>query len=363
MIILDIKTTPQDQVIKTACEVLASGGLVIYPTETTYGIGADATNQAAVDKLLQYKTRREGKPLSIAVSNIKMAEQYVELNNQARQLYANFLPGPVTVVSQSKDKVAQGVASERGTLGIRIPDYPLITDIAAAYGKPITASSANASYKKRPYKISDIFAVISDKQKGLIDLVLDAGELPHNEPSTVVDTTLEQPTVLRQGDIKLSKTETLISMSEDQTKELGRKLVNQYRHYLNEKALIFALVGELGVGKTQLTKGIGEALGVSQLITSPTFTISREYPFIYGEMKNQLIHIDTWRLFENQEFLDLGFAQMIDNLAVISIEWADKVSDILNQYSDEAKIIWIKIDHGREMNKRIIRYSDNPEFE
>lgn len=358
MEILDTRKTDQATMIKTACQVLAGGGLVVYPTETLYGIGADATSQEAVNNLLTYKARREGKPLSIAASDKAMASCYVKINDQAENLYQNFLPGPITVISQSKGRVADGVESERGTLGVRIPDHPLVREIIKTYGKPITATSANASYKKRPYNVSDIFGTISAKQKALIDLVLNAGELPHNEPSTVVDTTLEQPTVLRQGLIRLTDAITVTTTSEAETQALGESLLSTYRHYLNERALIFALVGELGAGKTQLTKGIGRALGVKQPITSPSFTLSREYNFEYGKQKNQFIHIDTWRLFSDQEFLELGFAKMVDNLAVISIEWADKVVDELKQYEGKAKIIWVKIEQGKNENGRNITYSD-----
>lgn len=135
--------------VKSAVEVLASGGLVIYPTETIYGIGADALNPGAIVKLAKYKQRPLGKPYSIAVSDIKMAEKYVTLNESARNIYKEFLPGPVTVVSTGKHVVAQGVESETGTLGIRIPDYKLVIDIVKSFGKPITSTSANASYKKK----------------------------------------------------------------------------------------------------------------------------------------------------------------------------------------------------------------------
>jgi L-threonylcarbamoyladenylate synthase len=358
MKILSVATTPKEELVKAACETLQAGGLVVYPTETTYGIGADATNPDAVAKLLQYKSRREGKPLSIAVNDRAMAEHYVSLNDQAKQLYKNFLPGPVTVVSQSTSKVAPGVASERGTIGVRIPDYPLIREILEAYQKPITATGANASYKKRPYNVSDIFDAISDKQKALIDLVIDAGQLPPNEPSTVVDTTLEQPTVLRQGEIAFTDATTITTNNEQETQKLGEDLINIYRNYLQEKALIFALAGEMGAGKTQLSKGIARALKITKPVTSPTYTLSQEYQFTWGDTPNRFVHIDTWRLFDQSEFLTLGFQQMVDSMSIISIEWADKVAETLTKYSDEAKIIWVKMEYGASENERIITYSD-----
>ncbi|MDP4030857.1 MAG: Sua5/YciO/YrdC/YwlC family protein, partial [Patescibacteria group bacterium] len=98
--------------LNQAAKVLRAGGLIIYPTETCYGAGVDATNQAAVDKLLRYKTRREGRPLSVAVSDKTMASKYVKLNTSAINLYKNFLPGPLTVVSAGRHKLAKGVESE-----------------------------------------------------------------------------------------------------------------------------------------------------------------------------------------------------------------------------------------------------------
>lgn len=358
MKIIDATTASHDEIIATACQVLADGGLVVYPTETVYGIGADPTNPEAVAKLLKYKARREGKPLSIAVAHQAMANQYVTLNDQALQFYKNFLPGPVTVVSLSKGKVAAGVASERGTLGIRIPNYQLIRDIISAFGKPVTSTSANASYKKRPYSVSDIFENISDKQRELIDLVIDAGHLPPNEPSTVIDTTLEQPTVLRQGELKLSDAETVTTSNEKETQSLGEKLITIYKSYLDEKAVIFALVGEMGAGKTQLSKGIAKALGVTENVTSPTFTLAREYTFNWGDTPKQLVHIDTWRLYSDVEFAELGFRDMVDNASIIVIEWADKVMETVKQYESEAKIIWVKMEYGHDATERIITYSD-----
>lgn len=358
MKILSPTSQTLEKVVVEAVECLQRGGLLIYPTETTYGIGVDATNQNAVDMLLKYKKRREGKPLSIAVADRVMAEKYVDINQTARDLYANFLPGPITVVSKGKHVVARGIESENGSLGIRIPAHNLVLQIVKAFGKPITATGANASYKKRPYCIEDVTKFLSPRQRALVDIIIDAGELPHNEPSTVIDTTLDDIEVLRQGNISFTERNIFTSNNESETQDLGRKLVLKYKNLLTYKALVFCLVGEMGAGKTQFCKGVASGLGIKDTVVSPTYILSQNYPFEAEGKKTELIHIDTWRLFNNHEFLDLGFSKMVDNCRVIVIEWADRVAETLQQYSDEAKFIWVKFGYGKKENDRIIEYGN-----
>ncbi|MFH1863606.1 MAG: L-threonylcarbamoyladenylate synthase [bacterium] len=336
--------------VEEAVRILRKGGLVIYPTETVYGIGVDATNLKAVEKLNNYKQRPFGKPYSIAVSSQKMAEEYAELNQTAKNLYKQFLPGPVTVVSKGKHKVAPGIESETGTLGIRIPDYELVINIVRALGKPITATSANASYQKRPYAIRDILENISQKQKSLIDLIIDAGELPHNEPSTVIDTTLDDPVILRQGEIKLKDKNEVLSRSEENTQNIAKELFQRYEHYLGKRPLIFALEGPMGAGKTVFVKGLGRAMGIKEEILSPTFNLILEY--------QNLTHIDAWRLQNSLELKALGFVKMLeDKNMIIAIEWAEKVADLIKKYRDQAVIIWVKIVYGKKNNERLISWS------
>jgi len=336
--------------IKEAVKVLTGGGLAVFPTETVYGIGADATNPKAIKKLNQYKQRPFGKPYSIAVADQEMAEEYVNLNQTAKNLYKQFLPGPVTIISTGKHRVAPGVESETGTLGIRIPAYPLVIDIVKTLKKPITATSANASYQKRPYKISDILNSVSDKNKGLIDLVIDAGDLPRNEPSTVIDTTFDDLIVLRQGDIKLKSKNEILSRSEENTQNIAKELFQKYEEYLGKRPIIFALVGEMGSGKTQFTKGLGKVLGIKEEIVSPTFNLVLEY--------KKLIHIDTWRLQNPKELETLRFLKMLENKnMVIAIEWAEKVADLIKNCRDQAVIIWVKIVYGKKENERLVSWN------
>ena len=170
---LNLKQASQsdiDAILKEASSVIAAGGLVIYPTETTYGIGADPNNSHAIDKLLAYKSRREGKPLSVAVSDQNMAKRYVNINQQAQNFYQRFLPGAYTVISQLKNDspIDQRVASEFKTLGIRIPNYPLVLNWLKKMDQGITATSANVSDQKRPYNIDEILEKLPSKQKNLI---------------------------------------------------------------------------------------------------------------------------------------------------------------------------------------------------
>lgn len=330
--------------------VLKDGGIVIYPTETVYGAGVDASNQMAVKKLLKYKKRPLGKPLSVAVCDMDMAEKYVFLNNTARNIYKNFLPGPVTVVSKGKNKLALGVESETGTLGIRIPDYPLALEIVKRLGKPITATSANASYQKRPYKIDDVLNNISEKQKSLIDLIVDVGELPHNEPSTVVDTALDDEVVLRQGEVFLKNKFEILSRSEEDTQNIGKELWQKYEKHLGQRAIVFALQGMMGVGKTQLTKGVAKSIGIKEEVISPTFVIEAEYE------NGKLIHIDSWRLVDENELSELGFEKRIEEKRVIVVEWAERVADLIRKYDEEAVIIWVQMKYGQKENERLISF-------
>lgn len=340
--------------VRLALDVLKSGGLIIYPTETLYGAGVDATNAEAVKKLTSYKNRPLGKPYSIAVKDTPMAEEYGQLNHVAQNIFKEFLPGPLTVIVKGKHKLAKGVESEDGKIGIRVPDYKLVYDLVEKFGLPITATSANASYKKRPYKISDILDNLSQKQKGLIDLIIDAGTLPTREPSTVIDTTFDEMSILRQGEIRLSDKNEILSVNEENTQNLAKEIWQKNENYLGKRSIVFALQGEMGAGKTQFTKGLAKAMGITELVTSPTFAIENEYQ--NGTKK--LFHFDAWRLENSDEIKALGFENLIKNKAVVSIEWAEKVADIIRELDEEAVVIWIKIKFGREENERVISWGN-----
>ncbi len=355
MKILKLTSNNEKEVIDLAVNILRSDGLVVYPTETCYGIGADVTNQKSVNKLLDYKSKRFGKALSVAVDSKKMARKYVELNETSENIYDNYLPGPMTVVSRGKHKLADKVEGEDGTLGVRIPKYDLVLRIIKEFGKPITATSANMSYKKTPYTIKDILDNISKKQQNLIDLIIDAGELPKNKPSTVINTTLNEPKILREGDVNLKSPEVFTSHSERGTRELAKRLMEEKKN--DDKPILFALQGELGTGKTVFTKGLAEALSIDETILSPTFVLVREYNLKRNDGK--FFHVDTYRMFDpKEEFVELGFENMIKGSNIIAIEWAEKMSKKLKELKNSYNLIWIKFYYQKKDNVRRIEYSE-----
>lgn len=327
--------------ISTVIETLKKGGLVVYPTETCYGIGADATNTEAVTKILEYKRRPEGKSISVAVYNKQMASEYVEINESAENLFQNFLPGPVTIISKSKKNLDKRLESENGNLGIRIPNFRILLDIIKEFGKPITSTSANPIGKKTPYSIDDVLKNTSEKQKRLIDLVIDAGELPHNPPSTVIDTTTESLTIYRSGQIdprKLILIKDITTNSAQETINFAEELIKEF-----SDAAIILLNGELGAGKTHFVKGIAKGLGINQVVKSPTYNYINEYRIINEKREDgsdinitghssldalKLIHFDSWRIQSRDDLEALGFYKWFNKNNVVVIEWPTVISNL-----------------------------------
>ena len=335
----------RNEVIKEGIRVLNEGGLVVYPTETCYGIAVDATNSKALSKLLSYKTFRGSKPISIAVSDIDMAKRYVSLNEMAENIYKNYLPGPITVVSKSLGILQPPVVSKQGSTGVRIPDYKFTLKLIKEFGRPITATSANVSYKPHPYSIDQLIKDLPKKSSTLIDMYIDDGQLPKNTPSTILDTTLNTLTVLREGKIKFEDAilkstllEEKVTDTPQKTSKLGQWFTKEYLKGM-EGSVVVALSGELGAGKTQFTKGVGKELGCKEIINSPTYTIINEYSYD----DNTLAHMDTWRLTEEEDLKRSGLIEHLDEGRVVVIEWADKFYQELESICSKKSIPMYKV--------------------
>jgi len=201
--------------VKKASEILRGRGVILFPTDTLYGLGADAFSDEAVDKIYAIKGRDEKKPIHCIVADIAMAEKYAEITDDARLLFERLPPGGLTVILSAKggslpDRQAgasgekkQGIARGLSTIGIRIPKNDFCVQLARTFGKPFTATSANVANLPTLTSIDEILAQLGWAAEG-IDLVIDAGELPPSAPSTVVDLSREEPAIVREGVIPAS---------------------------------------------------------------------------------------------------------------------------------------------------------------
>ncbi|MES2014776.1 MAG: L-threonylcarbamoyladenylate synthase [Patescibacteria group bacterium] len=179
-------------------DILNTGGILLYPTDTLYGLGVDALNVEALKKLRTLKGRDEGKPISVVVADITMAEEYAELTPLAKKLAENFLPGKLTLILNAKETLPKELTAGTGTIGIRIPNHLLCLNIAREFGRPYTATSANVSGMNPKHSVPEILAQFG-AEAHMIGRAIDVGELLESLPSTVVDARGDVPRVLREG--------------------------------------------------------------------------------------------------------------------------------------------------------------------
>lgn len=191
-----------------AGETLRAGGIVLYPTDTLYGLGADALSDDAVDKIYAIKGRQEMKPIHAIVADFLMGETYTEVTADARLLAEQLPQGQVTFILKKKAGFDTGIMAGIPTFGFRIPDNEFCIRLVREFGRPITATSANVSGRKPERTVEAILeqlrasrsysSVLQNTAIG-IDLVIDAGELPERLPSTILDMSGTEPVIIREG--------------------------------------------------------------------------------------------------------------------------------------------------------------------
>lgn len=196
MIIKVNPKNPEKEIIRKAAEIIEKGGLVIFPTDTVYGILADARNKKAVEKIFKIKKRPKIKPLAIFVKDIKMAKNYAFINKKQEDFLKENWPGKLTVILKSKNELAEGVETKKGTIGIRVPHYKLVNLLFEKIDFPVAQTSANISGNEATTKIKEVLRQF-DGEKSKPDLIIDAGDLRQNQPSKIMDLTTENPITLR----------------------------------------------------------------------------------------------------------------------------------------------------------------------
>ena len=182
-------TVPGDDVTE-AVAALRRGELVVYPTETVYGLAADALDPEAVERVFEAKGRSRGKPVSMALPEAAVAADYARVSDRERAFCERFLPGPVTVLLERTDRVPDVLVAGRDRVGVRVPDHDLSRDLARRVG-PITATSANRSGNPRARRVAELDERVRERA-----VVLDGGETPGTE-STVVDVAAGE--IVRRG--------------------------------------------------------------------------------------------------------------------------------------------------------------------
>lgn len=183
-----------------AAQIIKTGGLLIFPTETVFGIAADASNSQAIERVYAIKGRDAAKSLSIMVKNIEMAREIAIFTPLAEKLASKYMPGAITIVVKLKKNASiSPLVTQNGMIGIRIPDHEIALDLLRSCNIPIIATSANISGADNLRNINEIKDIFANK----VDMIIE-GKLGENPiASTVVDCTGDQPLILRQGKIIL----------------------------------------------------------------------------------------------------------------------------------------------------------------
>lgn len=247
-----IKISPQSpdfSLLTEAAEAIRSGRLVVFPTETVYGIGADATRSEAVAKIFEAKGRPQDNPLIIHIAAISDADKYTYTNELYYRLAEAFMPGPLTVVLRSKDNIPEATRAGLPTVAVRCPENPIARELIRLSGCPIAAPSANLSGSPSPTSAEH---VIKD-MLGRCDVIIDGGDCDFGLESTIVKLDDDGGvTLLRPGKITVSDIESL-GIDVRVADAVRNKLVEgsvalspgmKYRHYA-PKAEVLLLNGDI----------------------------------------------------------------------------------------------------------------------
>ena len=307
------KSYPQ---IVDAAKILQQDEVVAFPTETVYGLGANATSDTAVEKIFKAKGRPSDNPLIVHISNKEQLEGLVEeIPSDASKLIDAYWPGPLTIIFKNKEDVFSGrVTAGLDTVGIRMPDHPVALSIIEAAGLPIAAPSANRSGKPSPTTAQHVI----DDLEGRIAGVVDGGETGVGVESTVVDCTGEIPVILRPGGITKEQLEEVVGKVEvDPSLKEGKGAPKspgmKYTHYAPD-APVYLVDGTKEDVQRLVDEKKGEGLKVGVLTTEEQMDWYQADLILSAghrdDLKTVAQHLyDTLRAF-NRSNVDIIFAEM-----------------------------------------------------
>ena len=204
------QSNPDPAVVAEIAELIKSGLVIAFPTDTFYGLGADIYNEKAVKRVFDIKGRIHGKPILILISDKEELAPLISVKNMptsAYKLMNEFWPGPLTLVFYSSDVISGILTGTTGKIGVRLPDHTFCIKLIKRLGVPITATSANLSGMPSLDNPSDVLEALGDR----IDIMVDGGKTTGRYESTIVDVTGVEPVVLREGAIPASYITRIIS--------------------------------------------------------------------------------------------------------------------------------------------------------
>jgi L-threonylcarbamoyladenylate synthase len=186
-------TEPEPDKIEIARMAMKQGSIIVYPTDTVYGIGSNIFDEKSLLKVFSIKKRSKNKPLSICLSRVEDIKTVAHIDSETEEIIQKILPGPYTIILKKKDNLSPLLTSGTDTVGIRIPDSRVCNDLARDF--PITSTSANISGYDVPESAEEVLKQLGSS----VDIILDAGICKHGIPSTVIDMTVYPPKIIREG--------------------------------------------------------------------------------------------------------------------------------------------------------------------
>ncbi|NMB20522.1 MAG: threonylcarbamoyl-AMP synthase [Firmicutes bacterium] len=268
--------------ISEAVRLLADGRVVAFPTETVYGLGANALDPEAVKAIFRAKGRPQDNPLIIHLGEIAQVEEYVkDIPPQARLLMDEFWPGPLTLVLKKTEQIPQVVTAGLDTVAVRVPDHPIALDLLRQTGFPVAAPSANVSGRPSPTRAEHVLFDLN----GRIPAILDGGETGWGLESTVLDCTVTPFRLLRPGGVTLEDLRSLVPVqygtdADSGDEEAPRSPGMKYQHYAPE-ADVYIVTGERTATKilelsetyTKRGEGVGVMTWNERADLYPTLTV------------------------------------------------------------------------------------------
>ena len=266
---------PERGIIEEAAQVLRGGGLVAFPTETVYGLGADALNPRAVHKVYDAKGRPVDNPMIVHIADRKDLASFARsVPAKSALLVEAFWPGPLTVVLPRAAGVPDVVTADLDTVAVRMPNHPVALALIRAFAGGIVGPSANISGRPSPTQASHVV----DDLEGTIELVLDAGPTAIGVESTVVDCTTDPPLILREGGLARESIEEIVGKVEiaRATEDLRRSPGTRHRHYAPSAEVVLVGVGDKSALASTLKQSEKRGKKVGMIVHSSSLTDKHE---------------------------------------------------------------------------------------